>query len=103
MRGFALGLGPPRPSIAPFVERKFSRLTPRLNAAPEQQPPQLRPPLQIHITPHLHVSAANTHLWYPAAGTRSNKIRTAGADERTGQQRVSPLHPKAGGTRDKLG
>ena len=24
-----------------------------------------------------------------------NKIRTAGADERTGQQRVSPLHPKA--------
>ena len=48
--------------------------------------------------PYLHVSAANTHPWYPAAGIRSNKIRTAGADERTGQQRVSPLHPKAGGT-----
>ena len=46
----------------------------------------------------MHVSAANTHPWYPAAGIRSNKIRTAGADERTGQQRVSPLHPKAGGT-----
>jgi hypothetical protein len=26
---------------------------------------------------------------------RGNKIRTAGADERTGQQRISPLHPKA--------
>ena len=40
----------------------------------------------------------NGYPWYPAAGIRSNKIRTAGADERTGQQRSSPLHPKAGGT-----
>ena len=63
-----------------------------------KRPPQLRPPLEIHITPYLHVSAAITHPWYPAAGIRSNKIRTAGADGQTGQQRSSPLHPKAGGT-----
>ena len=56
------------------------------------------PLTDTYITPYLHVSAANTHLWYLAAGIRSNKIRTAGADDQTGQQRSSPLHPKAGGT-----
>ena len=44
-----------------------------------KRPPQLRPPLEIHITPYLHVSAAHTYPWYSAA-IRSNKIRTAGAD-----------------------
>ena len=62
-----------------------------------KRPPQLRPPLEIHITPYLHVSAALTYPWYSAA-IRSNKVRTAGADWTTNRAAESfPLHSRAGG------
>ena len=80
--------------------KKIKSLTPLLHYFYAHLPPQLRPPLQIHITPYLHVSAAITHPWYPAADIRSNKIRTAGADWTTGQQRVSHFIRRQG---DKLG